>query len=233
LRFGLVLTGEKLVDSLDYRESLQKLAPEAVSCEMEGAGLYTACQDAKVDWILIKAICDFADGNKHQDKDIRQKLAAQNAAQFVHFALRDARLERLGFPQLPSVGAWLLISGALLGGFIWWIWPPKPDAPPQKTIIPSSLVSKDIRSEFGDVLSNAATISSLSNSSRIRIALVIGNNDYHSVASLKNAINDAKSVKGNWNQKGLKQSILSTQTAMILRLLLSNLGLYYRLAESG
>ncbi|MFM8332051.1 MAG: caspase family protein [Candidatus Methylumidiphilus sp.] len=204
LRFGLVLTGEKLVDNLDYRDSLQQLGPEAIGGEMEGAGLYAACQDAKVDWILVKAICDFADGNKRQDKDSRQKLAAQNAAQFVHFALRHARLERPGFSLLPSVGAWLLIAGALLGGFIWWIWPHKLDGAPQKAIIPSSVASQEIRSEFGDILANTATISTLSNSSRIRIALVIGNKDYHGIQSLENPIHDAASVKEKLESKGFK-----------------------------
>ena len=69
VRFGLVLTGEKLVDDLDYRESLKKIESEAIGGEMEGAGLYVACQDAKVDWILVKGICDWADGNKEHDKN--------------------------------------------------------------------------------------------------------------------------------------------------------------------
>ncbi len=47
---------------------------------MEGAGLYVAAHDAKVDWILVKAICDWADGNKD---DTAQALAARNAAEFV------------------------------------------------------------------------------------------------------------------------------------------------------
>jgi len=95
VRFGLVLTGEKLVDNLDYRESLKKLETEAIGGEMEGAGLYVSCQDAKVDWILVKAICDWADGNKEQDRDQRQQLAADNAAAFVLFALQHAPLPRL------------------------------------------------------------------------------------------------------------------------------------------
>ena len=95
VRFGLLLTGEKLVDDLDYRESLKKLEPEAIGGEMEGAGLYVACQDAKVDWILVKAICDWADGNKDQDKKQRQQQAAGNAAAFVLHALQHAPLPRL------------------------------------------------------------------------------------------------------------------------------------------
>lgn len=95
VRFGLVLTGEKLVDDLDYRDSLKKLESEAIGGDMEGAGLYVSCQDAKVDWILVKAICDWADGNKDHDKKQRQQQAAKNAADFVLHALQHATLPRL------------------------------------------------------------------------------------------------------------------------------------------
>ena len=85
--FGTVLTGEKLVDNLDFRDQLRALEPEAIGGEMEGAGLYVACADRKVDWLLVKAICDWADGHKATDKDERQALAAKNAAAFFHHVL--------------------------------------------------------------------------------------------------------------------------------------------------
>ncbi|NER21545.1 MAG: hypothetical protein F6J96_12740 [Symploca sp. SIO1C2] len=88
VRFGVVLTGEKLVDNIDFRDQLHSFEPEAIGGEMEGAGLYVACQDKKVDWILVKSICDWADGNKEQDRKNRQQTAAQNAAQFVLGALK-------------------------------------------------------------------------------------------------------------------------------------------------
>jgi nucleoside phosphorylase len=81
--FGLVLSGEKLVDNQDFREQLRQLEPEAIGGEMEGAGLYAAAQRSKVDWILVKAICDWADGKKQVNKRARQHKAAQNAASFV------------------------------------------------------------------------------------------------------------------------------------------------------
>jgi nucleoside phosphorylase len=94
IRFGLILSGEKLVDSLDYREQLQQFGQEVIGGEMEGAGLYVACQDVKVDWILVKAICDWADGNKAYDKDNRQQLAARNAATFVAHALQHVAMKQ-------------------------------------------------------------------------------------------------------------------------------------------
>jgi hypothetical protein len=96
VRFGVLLTGDKLVDKFDYREQLRTFEPEAIGGEMEGAGLYAACQDKKVDWILVKAICDWADGNQAQDKDARQRTAALNAANFVLHALQFTPFERAG-----------------------------------------------------------------------------------------------------------------------------------------
>ncbi len=83
IEFGLVLSGSKLIDNQDVRDQLRLIAPEAIGGEMEGVGLYDAAHRYKVDWILVKAICDWADGKKRFKKDERQTLAAENAARFV------------------------------------------------------------------------------------------------------------------------------------------------------
>lgn len=80
---GLILSGEKLIDNSDYRDELKKLAPTALGGEMEGDGVYSVCLNEKKEWILIKAICDWADGNKSRNKKSQQSLAANNAAEFV------------------------------------------------------------------------------------------------------------------------------------------------------
>jgi nucleoside phosphorylase len=93
VHFGTVLTGDKLVDNMDYRDRLRNFESEAIGGEMEGAGLYAACENKKVDWILIKSICDWADGNKSQEKESRQKTAADNAAAFVLYALQFGSID--------------------------------------------------------------------------------------------------------------------------------------------
>lgn len=89
VEFGLLLSGDKLIDNRDYRQQLYEFAPEAIGGEMEGTGLYSAAQRRKVDWIIIKAICDWADGNKGQDKDTYQQMAAENAARFTIHVLKQ------------------------------------------------------------------------------------------------------------------------------------------------
>lgn len=93
LRPGGVLSGEKLVDDIDYRDSLRALAgqDDIVGGEMESAGLAKALEGLPVDWIVIKGICDWADGKKGQDKDRRQHDAAENAARVLK-ALFDSNL---------------------------------------------------------------------------------------------------------------------------------------------
>jgi nucleoside phosphorylase len=89
VEFGLILSGEKLIDHLPYRNQVHALAPEAIGGEMEGAGLYVAAQTHKVDWILVKAICDWADGQKGLNKQQYQEKAARNAAQFSMHVLQQ------------------------------------------------------------------------------------------------------------------------------------------------
>ncbi len=69
-----VLSGESLVDNIDFRDQLKTIAPTSMGGEMEGIGLHAAC-DGKADWILIKGICDFADGNKSKNKKRNQTKA--------------------------------------------------------------------------------------------------------------------------------------------------------------
>lgn len=88
VRFGLILSGEKLVDFKDFRDQLRKFALEVIGGEMEGAGLYAVAERYKVDWILVKGICDWADGKKSRNKNQRQVLAAKNAARFTLHVMR-------------------------------------------------------------------------------------------------------------------------------------------------
>jgi nucleoside phosphorylase len=80
---GLILSGSKLVDDEDFRNQLHMIAPNAVGGEMEGVGLYEAALNKGVEWLLVKAISDWADGKKHVHKKEYQQLAAEHAARFT------------------------------------------------------------------------------------------------------------------------------------------------------
>jgi nucleoside phosphorylase len=89
VEFGLLLTGEKLVDNRALRDQLLSLEPEATGGDMEAGGLYVAATERGTDWIVVKAICDWADGTKSLDKAARQDSAARSAAGFLVHALLE------------------------------------------------------------------------------------------------------------------------------------------------
>ncbi len=94
VHFGLLLSGEKLIDDADFKEKLKKEYPEAIGGEMEAAGIYASSELKKRDWIIIKAVCDYADGNKGENKKENQKAAAENAADFIFKALTEGLFGR-------------------------------------------------------------------------------------------------------------------------------------------
>ena len=83
LMFGPLLSGEKLVDNPKFKKRLLKAYPDSIGGEMEATGVYAAASRAGVEWIIVKAICDWGEG---KDK-VHQPLAAAAAASLVHFVL--------------------------------------------------------------------------------------------------------------------------------------------------
>ncbi|BES61594.1 hypothetical protein [Dysgonomonas capnocytophagoides] len=73
-----MLSGEELIDNQEHRDELLKIYPEVKGGEMEGIGVATACDNC-AEWILVKGICDFADGEKGTDKKKRQQAAIESA----------------------------------------------------------------------------------------------------------------------------------------------------------
>ena len=89
VEIGLMLSGEKLVDNVDFREQLKAISGgEAIGGEMEGIGLVVAAAEKPTHWVVVKAICDWADGKKSEHKEERQSIAAKNAVSFVFRALQ-------------------------------------------------------------------------------------------------------------------------------------------------
>lgn len=84
LRVGPILSGEKLIDDPEFKAALFQQFPQAIGGEMEGAGLCAASGRVGVPWILVKSICDWADGKK---SSAYQQLAASSAVSLVHKVL--------------------------------------------------------------------------------------------------------------------------------------------------
>jgi nucleoside phosphorylase len=79
VEFGLIVSGEKLVNSKEHVDKLLRSEPEAIGGEMEGTGLLSVCEHEKKHWILVKAICDWG----YEKTGDYQELAACNAMEYV------------------------------------------------------------------------------------------------------------------------------------------------------
>lgn len=80
---GLVLSGEKVINNKEFKDALVKEFPTAIGGEMEGAGAYSAV-NPPTEVILIKSICDWADGSKD---DNAQPFAAFTAVSLAKYVL--------------------------------------------------------------------------------------------------------------------------------------------------
>jgi nucleoside phosphorylase len=87
---GPMLSGNVLLNSPTIRERLIKAEPDGRGGEMEGLGVYAAAAREKVDWIVVKAICDWGMGKN----DDWHEVAARNAAEFVLDVLRNGGLDQ-------------------------------------------------------------------------------------------------------------------------------------------
>jgi nucleoside phosphorylase len=63
-KYGLVLSGEKVVADDVFLSNLKTPYPNAIGGEMEGTGAYGAAERRSVPILLVKGICDWADGHK-------------------------------------------------------------------------------------------------------------------------------------------------------------------------
>ncbi|MDR3680061.1 MAG: hypothetical protein P4L41_08855 [Flavipsychrobacter sp.] len=91
-----LLSGEELIDNLKYRNTLARKFPNSKGGEMEGIGVSSAC-DGNAAWVIVKGICDFADGEKGTDKLQRQSLAIDAAiSACMEVFNSDYALEDLG-----------------------------------------------------------------------------------------------------------------------------------------
>ena len=97
VKTGPMLSGEKLVDDPKLKAELFRLHPDALAGEMEGTGIWAAAERGRIEWILVKAIVDWADGKKGKEY---QPMAAAAACSLVHAVLSDPyALDGLAAPK--------------------------------------------------------------------------------------------------------------------------------------
>lgn len=91
LHEGKLLSLPTLIDKEALRDELLAAHPGSIGGEMEGRGMVDAAVEAKCDWLVLKAICDWGaeKNNIEGQKEIDQQLAARQAATFLRFAMEQ------------------------------------------------------------------------------------------------------------------------------------------------
>jgi len=89
IRMGNLLSGSKLVDNIEYRKKLAGRFKKPIGGEMEGSGVSVVCDHAKVEFIIAKGICDWADGEKHKEWQPKAALSSVSLCNHV-FSMRTA-----------------------------------------------------------------------------------------------------------------------------------------------
>ena len=93
IKQGVILSGPYLInDKSKKKEIIDNFAPEAIGIEMEAAYLFKAAVNIQIQMTIVKAVCDFGDGNKN---DHFQPTAALLAANCVKNYLSD--------PNVPNM----------------------------------------------------------------------------------------------------------------------------------
>ena len=85
ISFGLLLTGNLLVNSRQVVLELKKNFPEALNGDMEAGGIYSACHDRGIKWIAVKSISDWG----YDKTDEHQNLARKNLYNFLFYVLEN------------------------------------------------------------------------------------------------------------------------------------------------
>lgn len=117
---GPILTGEKLIDNKKFRDDLVKVYRNTIGGEMESAGVFAAANNSDTPWLIIKSICDFADGNKGKNKELNQEIAIKTSVSFTHHYLSNGQaFNELQFkPLIPSRGEARTSETVLLSSLI-------------------------------------------------------------------------------------------------------------------
>lgn len=94
VHIGLFLSGGARIHSRSYRNELVSGCRNGhedriVGGDMEGVGFLAGCERGAPNWILVKAISDFADRNRDEIIEQTREPAAHRSAKFVLKALKD------------------------------------------------------------------------------------------------------------------------------------------------
>ncbi len=108
---GTVCSGEKVIADSSRAAALKGKFPDAVSIEMEAAGIAFACEQVSTTFLVVKGVSDYADERKG---DSHRRYAAAVSAGFVYSLLLDTPVESRNPPKLVLADALQILPGRSL-----------------------------------------------------------------------------------------------------------------------
>ena len=88
IHYGILVTEDTFVASQNHKKDILEQIPKAIGGEKEAEGINAAATHGKYEWIVIKAITDWGDGNIEPYREW-QEYASIAAARFVLKCLED------------------------------------------------------------------------------------------------------------------------------------------------
>lgn len=92
LKTGTIASGAKLIADEKTLNKLKQSLPNGkgiIAAEMEGSGFAPACAEYKIDWVVIRGISDYGEGDKNDPNNKKyQSLAAASAVSAMTYYLR-------------------------------------------------------------------------------------------------------------------------------------------------
>ena len=60
VRTGLIVSGDQFINSMEDKDKIRRLYPDAMVCEMEGAAIAQICVDSSIPYLIIRSVSDDA-----------------------------------------------------------------------------------------------------------------------------------------------------------------------------
>lgn len=95
IHIGTLASGEKVIDSKTEKNKLLELGDTTyiIGGEMEATGLVASCLSNQIyEWIVIKGISDWGDGNKVRNKGENQQIAINNAVSYCKYVFSKEKV---------------------------------------------------------------------------------------------------------------------------------------------
>lgn len=95
IHFGTIASGEKVIDSITEKNKLLERgdATHIIGGEMEATGLVAACSSNNIyEWIVVKGISDWGDGNKVKNKSENQQTAINYAVSYCEYIFNKDKI---------------------------------------------------------------------------------------------------------------------------------------------